>query len=237
MSVAIQNYYRFTNLEKRNRRLTKQLLSTSIIFKLDQNLGDILHEFVWSIKFSLEFNLVMLGLISVNSGKIEIKAVACDDKIKTIQLKELKFAINSFRMLTQKQYKREKSSYFVNHQEPILESLKDIYYRTDRPSSNDANYWSWWSILLIPIRSTQEENKLMGFLIIDDPSDFLVPSADTIHTLEILASQVAVAIENKKLHLEQREDYASNLPLPELSTESQRGIRKIMERLLNNLQP
>ena len=228
--LAVENYYRFSNLEKRNRRLTKQLLNTGNIFRLNQNLPDILNEFVWSIKFSLEYNLVMVGLISVNSGKIEIKSIACKDKIKAIHLKEIKFSIDSFRMLTQKQYKKGKS-YLVSKKEPVLKPLKEIYYRTDKQMSSDINYWPWWAFLIIPIRSS-DENKIMGFLMLDDPVDFLMPSAENIHTIEILASHISIAIENKKTHIDIKNDDFNNGI--NNGFKPKKGIKKIVKKFLKN---
>ena len=92
-SMAIENFYQFSSLERTSRRL-KQVLVTSNIFKLYLSLNDLLKEVVWSIKFSLDFNLIALGLISKKTGRLEIKAVACDDKIKQHQMSELSFPLD-----------------------------------------------------------------------------------------------------------------------------------------------
>ena len=61
---------------------------TGNIFKLNLSGSEIMKDSVWSIKFSLDFNLVSIGMINVETNQMEIKAVACDDRIKTIQMKE-----------------------------------------------------------------------------------------------------------------------------------------------------
>jgi len=200
-SLAIETHYRISTTEKRNRRL-KQLLVTSNIFKLHLNLTEMLNEVVWSIKFSLDFNLVMLGLISNKSGHMEMKAVACDDKIKALQISELKFDTNHFKNLFKKQYRRGKS-YFISEKESILNDLKDIYYSNGKFSAEGDNYWPWWSMLVIPIR--RREDKIVGFLMVDDPSDCMIPSKETLHTLEILATQISIAIDNRLTYLQSKE--------------------------------
>jgi len=227
-SLAIENYYRFATVEKRNRRL-KQLLVTSNIFKLHLSLNEMLNEIVWSIKFTLDYNLVVLGLISKRSGNLEIKSVACDDKIKGMQIKELKFPVNSLSQLFKKQYKRGKS-YFIEDEEPVLRELKDIYYHQKEHVTGDR-YWHWWALLLVPIRN--RENKIIGFLMVDDPADCMTPPMENIHTLEILATQIAIAIENRLIYLELKEKMihhpTSSFQMDSLNPDS--GIKKFVDRI------
>jgi len=196
-SLAIEIYYRMSTTEKRNRRL-KQLLVTSNIFKLHLSLKEMLSEVVWSIKFSLEFNLVLLGLINRKTNKIEIKAVACDDKIKAIQIKELQIHLNKFKKIFMKQY-RQGRSYFVDEKVPVLMDLKDIYYQS-KVQAESERYWPWWALFITPIR--RKENKIIGFLMVDDPADGIIPSKENIHTLEILTTQLSIAIDNRLTYLE-----------------------------------
>ncbi|MDZ7261419.1 MAG: PAS domain S-box protein [candidate division KSB1 bacterium] len=196
-ALAIETFYKFSTLERRNRRLT-QVLVTSNIFKLYLSLNELLKEVVWSIRFSLDFNLVALALISSKTGKLEIRAVACDDKIKLVQLEELTFPLNSFRELLKEKYKKSKS-YLINEEEVAIRNLKDIYYgaRFDRPREGD---WSRWTLLLVPLKS--RDNKITGFLLADDPVDWKLPDLDILRTLEILANQVSVAIDNRIMYLQ-----------------------------------
>ncbi len=226
-SLAIETYYRIATIEKRNRRL-KQLLVTSNIFKLHLNLTDMMNEVVWSIKFSLDFNLVMLALISKKSGKLEVKSVACDDKIKTLQIKELHFSIDSFKQIFRKQYRRSRS-YFLFQEEAILKELKNIYYAT-KVNAEGERYWPWWSLLVIPI--FRRENKIVGFLMVDDPADCLIPSKETIHTLEILTTQISVAIDNRLTFLQSRENVITDKNVFLMENESSdRGLKKLVDKV------
>ncbi|MBN1153418.1 response regulator [candidate division KSB1 bacterium] len=229
-SLAIETYYRIATTEKRNRRL-KQLLITSNIFKLHLNLNEMLNEVVWSIKFSLDFNLVMLGLLSNKSGQMEIKAVACDDKIKALQIGELKYDTIHFKNIFKKQYRRGKS-YYINQQEPLLKELKDIYYSHRRFNADGENYWSWYSMLVIPIR--RREDKIVGFLMVDDPADTMIPTRETLHTLEILATQISIAIDNRLTYLQSKEKIITDKTKFLMDTEEKdKTFKKLVDKVFH----
>jgi PAS domain S-box-containing protein len=196
-SFAIENYYRFASLERRSRRL-KQVLVTSNIFKLYLSLGELLKEVVWSVKFSLDFELICLSLISKKTGLLEIRSVACEDKIKLIQLLEVTFPLRPFSQLLKEEYRVSKS-YLIKKEEPVLRPLKQIYYGS-RLDGAEEGEWSPVNLLLVPIRS--REGKIIGFLMVDDPVDGRMPQDEVIRTLEILANQVAVAIDNRVMYVE-----------------------------------
>lgn len=225
-SLAIENFYRFAALEKRNRRL-KQLLLTSDLFKIHLSISEMMKEIVWAIKFSMEFNLVLLGLISRKSKHLEIKSVACDDRIKSIQLKEVNIPVDNLQTILKKEYHRGKS-YLITKLEPVLRKLKDVYYDTKIDALSNR-YWPWWALLIVPIHD--RNGKILGFIMIDDPGDSLLPTNEEIHTLEILANQISVAIDNRLTYLQLRERLREKKTGPsEFSREkSEKGIKKLVD--------
>ncbi|UCE07636.1 MAG: response regulator [bacterium] len=225
-SLAIENFYHFASLEKRNRRL-KQLLVTSNLFRLHLSIAEMMKEIVWAIKFSMNFNLVLLGLINRKSKELQIKSVACDDRIKTLQLKELSIPGNDLQTLLKKQYRRGKS-YLVNKFELALRRLKDLYWDTKIDATGER-YWHWWALLVIPIYG--HDGKILGFILADDPADCLLPTTEEIHTLEILANQISVAIENRLAYVRLRERVSIKKDkTPEIKREkSEGGIKKLVD--------
>ncbi|MCR4439681.1 MAG: PAS domain-containing protein [bacterium] len=231
-ALIIENYWHFSTLERRTRRL-KQILATSNIFKLYLSLSELLKEVVWSIKFSLDFNLVVLALVSKRTQLLEVKAIACEDKIKQLQIGELAFELEEIAGLLQDRYRRNRS-YFVDREEPALAPLKAIY----RPavSNGDAGMWPTWGLVLVPLVSRSD--KIIGFLVVDDPVDGRVPSMETIRTLEMLANQVAIAIDNRVMYVElKRQLLETTGEVKEeraAAAETEAGgLRKLMDRLFH----
>ena len=234
VSICVENYYRLSLLERRNRRV-RQMLIASNIFKLYLSLGELLKEIVWSVKFTLDFNMVSLALISKKNNMLETKAVACTDKIKALQIRELNFDVQEFSGLMKEEYRQNKS-YFVKTEEPILRHMKRIYYGAEANSFFQGS-WPNWAMFIVPIKS--REDKIIGFLMVDDPADCKIPSAETIQILEILANQIAIAIDNRVMYVEakQRADAAMQSPLDPsgvyMSESNQNsGFKKIVEKFL-----
>lgn len=225
-SLAIENYYHFASLEKKNRRL-KQLLLSSNLYRLHLSIAEMMKEIVWAIKFSMDYNLVMLGFINRSSGQFQVKSVACDDRIKTIQLKELNIPVNQLQTLFKKEYQQGKA-YQVSKFEPALRRLKDLYYDR-KPEENGERYWQWWNLLIVPLLN--HKGKMIGYIMVDDPVDCLLPTSEDIHTLEILANQVSVAIENRLTYVRLR-DQSVPRSAPKSAIEKEKsegGIKKLVD--------
>ncbi|MDQ7063124.1 MAG: response regulator [candidate division KSB1 bacterium] len=195
VSMLILNH-RFTlEQAQRNRRLM-QVLVTSNIFKLYLRLDELLQEIVWSVKFCLDFQLVILGLISQKTRKLEIRAVACDDKIKARQVSELKIDIEDFLTLFRPEFAQGKA-YLIKRKHPALAEIKHVYY-VDRHESRMPDEWSQAAAIAVPLKS--QTGKIIGAIIIDDPVDLEYPDDSRLKTLEILANQISVAIQNRLIY-------------------------------------
>jgi PAS domain S-box-containing protein len=237
IAMVIENYYRFSTIERRNRRL-KQILINSNIFKLYLSLNELLKEVVWSVKFSLEFNLVSLVLISKKSGQLETKAVACDDRIKLGQISELAYDLKEFSALLREEYRRGKS-FLISSEEKVLQHFKQIYYG-NLSNGHYIDGWPRYAMLLVPIKS--REGKIIGFILADDPADGRLPTTESVHILEILANQVAIAIDNRMLYVQskekvqtqtvQTEEKEEEPPAMEYPEENSSGLRRLVDRFL-----
>jgi hypothetical protein len=234
-SLAIENHYHFSMLERKNRRL-KQLLVSSNIFKLHLNFEDLLKEVVWSIRYTLDFKLVALALVTSKSGMLEIRAAACDDKIKQLHLEELRFTLTSIAQVLKEKYKQGKS-YFINEPEKNLLPLKELYQHSPKESRREKAVWDSSNLLLVPIMT--REQKISGFLIVDDPADGKLPTSEVIHTLEILTNQVAVAIDNRMMYFQMKKrlnilEKATGIfqKDDEEDTDRSLGIQRLMKRYL-----
>lgn len=234
-SLAIENHYHFSMLERKNRRL-KQLLVSSNVFKLHLNFDDLLKEVVWSVRYTLDFKLVALALVTSKSGMLEIRAAACDDKIKQLHLEEIHFTLTSIAQVLKEKYKKGKA-YYINEPEKNLSPLKEVYYQSQKATNRDGAVWTSDSLLLVPIMT--REHKISGFLIVDDPADGKIPSTEVIHTLEILTNQIAVAIDNRMMYLQMKKrlnilEKATGIfqKEEEDDTDKSLGIQRLMKRYL-----
>ena len=239
-SMAIENYYRVSTLNRRNRRL-KQVLVSSNIFKLYLSLSELLKEVVWSVKFSLDFNLVSLVLISKKTGLLETKAVACDDKIKLLQIRELVYDLKDFSNLLTDEYRNGKS-YIVTKEEEILSHYKRIYYGSDK-NGHYKKGWPYSALILVPIKS--REGKIIGFIMADDPQNCQMPGPESISVLEIMANQMAIAIDNRVMYVQAKEQIRNGQKKEQPAEKNETyyeendeddytggGLKKLVERFL-----
>ncbi|MBN2091979.1 response regulator [candidate division KSB1 bacterium] len=228
-SMAVENHQHYAALERKNRRL-KQLLVANNIFKLHLNLTDLLKEVVWSVKTSLDFNLVGLALIFSKSTMLELRAVACEDKIKLIQLEELRFGLNEIKSILKEPYKHS-HSYLIEDKNGVFKKLKDIYYGSrNQPRPGD---WKRDYLLLVPLRS--RDQRISGFLMVDDPLDGKFPSMDVIRTLEILANQVGIAIDNRMMYFQMKKrmkflEKISGINTPNSTSPQKEGVQRLIQK-------
>jgi len=232
VSQFIENYYHYAALERRTRRL-KQMLVTNNIFKLELNLGELLREVVWSVKFSLDFDIVSLGLISKRSQLLEMRAVAADDKQHALQILGVRISQEDCAALLKKEYLVSKS-YFIDREEPALRPLKHVYHRLQVAQQN-ADDWPPYGVLMVPIKSVR--GKIIGFLMLDNPADQARPAAETVRLLELLTNQLTVAMENRVLYVEAKSQatsahHANGKAAPGREALSPRRIKNFFTKLL-----
>jgi len=125
-----------------------------------------------------------------------------------------------------------------------LNHLKQIYYGSDS-NLRYGDGWPNWAALLVPVKS--RDGKIIGFFIADDPHDCKMPTFDTVQTLEILANQVAIAIDNRVMYVQAKEtrtnanvEHMGEATLLEVKENqenfeedmSEGGFKKLVERFL-----
>jgi hypothetical protein len=176
----------------------ERLLVTSNIFKLNLNLRELFNEIVWAIKFSTDFNLVALGLISRKTGNLELKAVACDDKIKANRLLELQFPTGLLMEVFREEYRRSKS-YLIHGPERVFQSYKQVYFGSALSERRLDGTRPAWTMLLVPIRT--RESRTIGILIADDYTGSGIPGDEEVHILEIVSKQFGIAFDNRSLYM------------------------------------
>ncbi len=195
VSTLFEHNARFGDIQNRHKRL-KQLFTVLNAFYLDMPLGDLLKEVAWSVKFSMGFNLVILGVLSKTTHRLEFKAVAVDNREKARVLSRLRFTTEEISDYLLKRYKVSQS-YFITQRDNPFYLIKRIY---GLPINNapDSSHWYYSDVLVVPLRSRQ--GKIMGMFVLDDPENHRRPDLETIQILEKIAQRISVTIENKIIY-------------------------------------
>ncbi len=191
-STLFERNNHFREARNQHKRL-KQLFRIFGTFYLDTPMTDVLQEMAWSVKFSMGFRLVIIGILSQSTHRLELKAVAVDNREKGRILSRLRFTTNQISNYLINRY-RLGQSYFVTQKDNPFYLIKRIY---GLPISTyrDPEVWYYPDVLLVPIRS--REGKIMGLFILDDPDNHKKPDTEVVQILEKIASTIGVAIENK----------------------------------------
>jgi hypothetical protein len=195
-SFAIDHHKQVYRLRRQAQRLKKLYQISSDAFKLKYTLPQLFIEITWGIKNASEFRLVVGGMFDKKTGNPRIFGVACNDKIIKNRLLELKFPREPFIKVFRDEYLRSKS-YLVLKPERVFRSFKQVYYGSALSDEKKEGKWPGWGLLILLIRN--QKNKIIGFLIADDPADSQLPSEEEIKVLETMGNQFNNAIDNRRL--------------------------------------
>jgi GAF domain-containing protein len=162
---------------------------------------------------------------------LEMRAVAGNDKLKAGQILALKIPQEDCSAILKNEYVISRS-YLINKEEAALRPLKHIYQR-ERSLPRAPEDWPPFALLTVPIRSRYD--KIIGFLILDNPADKARPSLETIRLLELLANQISVAMENRVLYLQAKKEGTQSLSPEDLQPGEAppRGIRRLFRKLFS----
>ncbi len=216
--------------EKRYRRL-KQFLAATSLHQLDRPFARVLADTAWLIRFLSDFDLVMIGIISRQSERLEFRVAACEDRLKAHHLRGLTWALSELRTVLKNRYRVGKS-YLVTQREAVLREPKAIYYGAEWEQRSRGE-WGPWHTLIVPVRTRQ--GKIVGVLLLDDPTTARLPSRESVHLLELMAGQIGLAIENRVYLLREKGVRRPSRRMPERRppVEEGAGLRKLIDRFLH----
>ncbi len=194
ITLGFNNIQLQKEAERKAQRL-KQILVTSNSFRLQVFLDDLLKEIVWSIRFSTGFNIVVLSMLNSDTRRVEVKALADNDKGAVKRLIGTTYSWDSFSTLMNDEHKIS-HSYLVDRKEPVLQKIRDLIAGEGEPVERRESK-SGGKALFVPIETRL--GRIVGFLLVDDPQEMDERSIETIQTMEIFANEVAVVIDNQRL--------------------------------------
>ncbi|MFW6180660.1 MAG: hypothetical protein ACOC8N_02840, partial [Spirochaetota bacterium] len=242
-SAALRFHGLLREREKQVKRY-QQLLVSGGVFRLELTLQELFSELVWAVRFSSGFRLVMLGLVDKKSGTVKMKAVACADKLKSRQLREVRLPLSAIIPLMGRDWERRRSHLVIERRE-VFREYKRVYYGSalagepnpGTPPSHQA--WPAWGVLLLPVRS--RSGGLYGLLAVDDPAEGSIPRPEEVQLLEILAGWIAAAIDNRNLYVQARkrvqelvEQLEALKPKPDFNENPTEAIKAMAESIFKD---
>jgi signal transduction histidine kinase/HD-GYP domain-containing protein (c-di-GMP phosphodiesterase class II) len=159
-------------------------------------LQPLLNQIVEAVRESLGFGMVLLRILNEDTGCFEAKAFAGldDDAIEKLSANEVPLA--TFKTWMTEEFEVS-GSYFIGHEHEFWRNMEDEVYVPDLGERTNGE-WHPMDSLFVPLWT--RDQRLIGYLSVDDPLDRKVPGIETIETLEIFANQAVTAIDNARLY-------------------------------------
>ncbi len=198
--VASSNHTNTTEIQKR-REQTKELIRLGQLLRADLGLDEVLQQIVATTVRCIGFRKLVVNLIDEDAQHISSVAFAGLLPDEENFLREAHDPIEKLTVYIQPEF-RISQSYFISH-------THDIEHQGASVQDVNAHYeeggWHPDDTFFVPLFSPREQ-KMLGFLSLDDPEDGKIPTEDSIQITELFANQAAIAIDNARLFQQQEAD-------------------------------
>ncbi len=173
-----------------------RILEISNRINANLELQPLLNQIVGAVRESLGFGMVLLRILNEDTGCFEARAFAglAADAIEKLSSNEV--PLETFKTWMTPEFEVS-GSYFIGHEHEFWRNMEDEVYVPDLGERSNGE-WHPMDSLFVPLWT--RDQRLIGYLSVDDPLDRRVPGAETIETLEIFANQAVTAIENARLY-------------------------------------
>jgi PAS domain S-box-containing protein len=193
-AIAIENARLYEATRRQSERLAQTLAVSELLhrgIKLEQVLERIVQGAV-----RLGFRRAVLNVCQPEDELVTVQAAAGLEAPDLEALMSATYRWSDFQTLMQERF-RVSRSYLIRHAE--LNWAQDFQGIVVVPSieNRGPGFWHPEDALLVPLWGTGGQP--VGLLSLDEPADGLLPDLGTIQTLETLANQAAIAIENSRL--------------------------------------
>jgi len=203
-AIAVGNKQRYDEQVRRGELLSRRadqlamVLEVSRALRSNRPLEDILEEIAYSAQESVGFDIV---LISMKDGDppYQRRVAAAGITIAEFEsMKEVKQPWSNLTEVMQEEFRISQSYYIPAEREAAWRDRLDVRGVTEGEApEREPGLWHPNDILLVPLVGPGGD--VEGLLSVDQPRDGRAPNRATIETLEIFASQAALAIENARM--------------------------------------
>jgi signal transduction histidine kinase/HD-GYP domain-containing protein (c-di-GMP phosphodiesterase class II) len=198
-ALAEQEACKTREIEERERLRANKLakvLEISNRINANLELEPLLNEIAEAVRESLGFKMALLRILDEESRSFVARAFAglSEDAIEKLSSRTV--PLETFKTWMTDEFKVSQS-YFISHEHGFWSDREDEVYVPDLGERSDGE-WHPMDSLFVPLWT--RDQKLVGYISVDDPVDRRIPSNETIETLEIFANQAVTAIENARLY-------------------------------------
>jgi methyl-accepting chemotaxis protein len=177
----------------------KEVLRLNDLVRTRPNLNELLSQIASSIARWTGFRAVSLSRVEERSIRaVAFAGLSLDDQRTLLNSNDsvddlMKFMRQEFRI---------SHSYYISHKHTIPSANITLVYSM---SMDDYQPGGWHpdDLLFVPLYSSREQ-RLLGFIFLDNPVDGQIPSQERIELIELFANQAALAIDNARFY-EERE--------------------------------
>ncbi len=192
--------------EKRRAKQVKELLRLGNLLRADLGLDEVLQHVASSTAACTGFRALVINLINEKKKYIMGVAFAGLSEEDQETMRTAHDPVEKITRLMRPEY-RISQSYFISHEHSeafeggtvVINKTRDVY---------EPGGWDPADALLVPMFSPREQ-KMLGFLSLDDPEDGKIPNLESIEVAELFASQAAIAIDNARLFQEREEEHTA----------------------------
>lgn len=190
-----------TELSEAQRRIQqiKELVRLSNLLRGDLGLDEALQQIVASTAVCMNFHILVINLIDEKTQTFLFTASAGLSVEHQHILQQAHDSVALLHKVMRPEF-RISQSYFIPHDQNEILADATIVKSMDVDDSQ-AGGWHPEDILLVPLFSPREQ-KLLGFLSLDDPQDGKIPTEESIEVAELFAHQAATAIDNARIFQE-----------------------------------
>lgn len=187
---------------QRHVQQIKELLRLGNLLRAELGLSEVLQQIVASMSACTGFRELIINLIEEDGKTVRPVAFAgMSEEMEQLAMNS-PLTIEQTQRLMHSRF-RISQSYFIPHED--AHDIADIIEAVGIPGRVTDDYilgnWHHDDLFLVPLFSPRE-NKLLGFLSLDDPEDGKRPTLECIEVVELFANQAAIAIDNARIFQE-----------------------------------
>lgn len=197
-----------TSASERYAQQIKELLRLSTLLRAGVNLDDVLPQIVTSMAACTGFRVAVMNLLDEAGRYLRPVAFAGVTEEDQRMLYVHPFSVEALSRMMSQEF-RISQSYFIPYDRSDTSNEASRTSNGTDPNEDEADSWHLEDTLIIPLYSPREQ-RILGYISLDDPQDGKVTSLETIEMAELFANNAATAVDNARL-LQEREAERTSL--------------------------